>query len=70
MVDCDTLQPRCNGVGGARRGHACITFRATANSGLAMNEELNSEYDEKDVYSHVFFLLTKQQKLTGNSVKY
>ena len=35
-----------------------------------MNEELNSEYDEKDVYSHVFFLLTKQQKLTGNSVKY
>lgn len=67
----NTLQSRYNGVGGGRRGHTYTTmFRATVNSRLAMNEELNSKYDEKCICSHVLFLFIRQQKSTGNSTKY
>lgn len=67
----NTLQSRCNGVGGGRRGHAYTTmFRATVNSRLAMKKELNSKYDEKYVCSHVLFLFIRQQKSIGNSTKY
>lgn len=70
-MGCNALQSRCNGVGGGRRGHAYTTvFRATVSGGLAMNEQLNSEYHEKYVCSHVLFLFIRQQKSIGNSTKY
>lgn len=34
---------------------------------VTVNEDLNSKHDEKYVYSHVLFLLIRQQKLIGSS---